>query len=343
VPLITIEEDPYNAETPMHELSRLITPTELFYVRSHFDVPDLNPSAHRLQVEGAVRVPLQLGLEEIRALPPRSVTATLECAGNGRVGLDPSVPGVPWAYGATGTAQFTGASLLHLLELAGIQDAAVEALFIGADRGEVEPGRTVAFERSLPMPLARHPDTLLVWEMNGAPLTPRHGSPLRLVVPRWYAVASVKWLSRIRILTQPFQGHYQTEKYLYEQEAGTPDPTPVSTMRVRAVIARPVEGETLPREKTEIKGMAWAGDAPIRKVDVSVDGGRSWSAADLGSTPSEYAWTPWSLIWFPARPGDYLLMTRATDAAGRAQPLTQSWNAQGYGNNLVHQVRVKVR
>ncbi|MCI0658785.1 MAG: molybdopterin-dependent oxidoreductase, partial [Acidobacteria bacterium] len=200
--LITIEENPYNAETPMRELSRVITPTELFYVRSHFDIPDLAPSTHRLQVEGAVRVPLDLGLREIMDLPSRSVTATLECAGNGRIGLKPRASGVPWAFGATSTAHFTGTSLHHLLDRAGIQDAAVEALFIGADRGEVEPGRTVAFERSLPLSLARHADTLLAWEMNGEPLTPLHGSPLRLVVPRWYAVASVKWLTRIRILTR---------------------------------------------------------------------------------------------------------------------------------------------
>ncbi len=341
--LITIEENPYNAETPMRELSRILTPTELFYVRSHFDIPDLDPAAHRLQIEGAVSVPLNLGLKEIQDLPSRSVTATLECAGNGRIGLEPKVPGVRWAFGATGTAHFTGASLHHLLDRAGIQDAAVEALFIGADRGEVEPGRTVAFERSLPMSLTRHADTLLAWEMNGEPLTRLHGSPLRLVVPRWYAVASVKWLTRIRILTQPFQGHYQTEKYLYEREKGTADKTPVTTMRVRAVIARPAEGEVVPGEGVEIAGMAWAGEAPIRKVEVSVDGGRSWSESILGASPSEYSWTPWRLSWSPASPGEHLLVARATDAAGHAQPLGQSWNAQGYGNNVVHQVRVKVR
>lgn len=341
--LITIEENPYNAETPLRELARVITPTELFFVRSHFDIPDLDPSTYRLQVEGAVHAPFDLGLREIQDLPPRSVTATLECAGNGRIGLEPPAPGVPWAFGATSTAHFSGTSLHHLLDRAGIHDAAVEALFVGADRGEVSPGRTVTFERSLPLSLARHADTLLVWEMNGEPLTPHHGSPLRLVVPRWYAVASVKWLSRIRILTQPFQGHYQTEKYLYEQETGTPDKTPVSTMRVRALIAQPTEGEVLPCKRVEIAGMAWAGEAAIRKVEVSVDGGRSWSAADLGTPPSEYAWTPWSLRWSPAAPGDYLLVARATDAAGHSQPLGQSWNAQGYGNNVVHQIRVRVQ
>jgi DMSO/TMAO reductase YedYZ molybdopterin-dependent catalytic subunit len=342
VRLITIEDHPYNAETPMRELSRVITPIESFFVRSHFDIPDLNPSTHRLQIEGAVRLPLSLDLSEIKALPERRITATLECAGNGRIGLEPKVPGVRWAFGAASTAHFKGASLHHLLDRAGIEDSAVEAVFVGADCGEVEPGRTVPFERSLPISLARHPDTLLTWEMNGEPLTPLYGSPLRLLVPRWYAVASVKWLTRIRIVTQPFQGHYQTEKYVYEQEAGIPDKTPVSLMRVRAVIARPAEGETLPRDKTEISGMAWAGQAPIRKVDVSVDGGRSWMAATLGPAPSEQAWTPWSLSWSPASPGEHLLLARGTDATGQTQPLTQTWNIQGYGNNVAHKVRVKV-
>ena len=340
--LITIEENPYNAETPLRALSRDITPTELFFVRSHFDIPDLDPSTHRIHVEGAVRVPLNLALKEIQDLPSRSVTATLECAGNGRIGLRPQVSGVPWAYGAASTARFTGTSLHHVLDRAGIPDAAVEALFIGADRGEVEPGRTVAFERSLPVSVARQADTLLAWEMNGEPLTRSHGSPLRLVVPRWYAVASVKWLTRIRLLTRPFQGHYQTEKYLYERETGTPDKTQVTTMRLRALIAQPTEGEVLPREKVEIAGMAWAGEGIVSQVEVSVDGGRSWSAARLGASPSEYSWTPWSLSWSPDSPGDYLLMARATDAAGRSQPLGQSWNAQGYGNNAVHQIRVRV-
>jgi DMSO/TMAO reductase YedYZ molybdopterin-dependent catalytic subunit len=161
----------------------------------------------------------------------------------------------------------------HLLERAGLLDTAVEALFVGADRGEVEPGRTVAFERSLPMAVAREDDSILAWEMNGQALDVAHGAPLRLVVPRWYAVASVKWLTRILILTRSFQGHFQTEKYVYDRERGTPDGTPVTRMRVRALIAHPAEGDLLPRAPTEISGMAWAGGSSIRKVEISVDGG----------------------------------------------------------------------
>jgi DMSO/TMAO reductase YedYZ molybdopterin-dependent catalytic subunit len=247
---------------------------------------------------------------------------------------------VRWGFGAAGTAQFAGTSLRHLLELGRVQDSASEVLFIGADRGEVEPGRSVAFERSLPLSLALESDTLLAWEMNGQPLTPEHGAPLRLVVPRWYAVASVKWLTGIRVLTEPFAGYYQAEKYVYEKEAGTRERTPVQGMRVRAIIARPGENETLAAGPVGIAGMAWSGEAPIRKVDVSTDGGAAWQEADLGKAPSPHAWTPWSMRWTPARPGEHVLMARATDAEGRTQPLESSWNAQGYGNNVVQRVRV---
>jgi DMSO/TMAO reductase YedYZ molybdopterin-dependent catalytic subunit len=343
LPLITVEEHPFNAETPLRELSRAITPTDSFYVRSHFDIPSLDPSTYRLDLEGAVRTPLKLSLAEIQAFPARQLTATLECAGNGRVRLEPPVPGVRWGFGATSTAQFSGISLRQLLDRSGVLASGVDVLFIGADRGEVEPGRTVAFERSLPLGMAQQEDTLLAWEMNGEPLTRAHGAPLRLVVPHWYAVASVKWLTRIRILTHAFEGHYQTEKYLYEEESGTPDGAPVTQMRVRAIIAHPGESETLPCSPIDICGMAWAGGASIHKVEVSVDGGISWREAQLGMRPSEHSWVPWRLTWSPSSPGPCVIVARATDSLGKTQPLEQSWNAQGYGNNIAHRVRVLVR
>jgi len=342
MPLVTVEENPYNAETPLADLNRGITPTDLFFVRSHFDVPTLDPASYRLTLDGDGPSPMGFSLRDLKAFPPREVTVTLECAGNGRTRLDPPVPGVRWAYGAAGTARFAGTSLSCLLDRAGAGGGAVEVLFVGADRGEVEPGRVVSFQRSLPLPVARHPDTILAWEMNGEPLTRLHGSPLRLVVPRWYAVASVKWLTHVRLLREPFRGHYQDEKYVYEKEAGTPDGTPVTTLRARAIIASPGDGEHLPHGALRVAGMAWSGVAPVQCVEVSVDGGRTWQEATLGAPLSEHAWTPWQRPWSPSSPGDYLLMARATDAAGHTQPLESSWNAQGYGNNVVQQVRVKV-
>ncbi len=340
--LVTIEQHPFNAETPLAEMAREITPTGSFYVRSHFDMPRLDAAGFHLSVEGAIEKPRAWSFSEILALPRHSITATLECAGNGRTRLEPPVPGVRWGFGAASTASFAGTSLHHLLDGSGVRGSAVETLFVGADRGEVAPGRVVAFERSLPLELARHPDTLLAWEMNGEPLTVEHGAPLRLVVPRWYAVASVKWLTHVRLLERPFTGHFQDEKYIYERERGTPEKTPVSTMRVRAVIARPAEGTRLPRGVTEIAGTAWSGDARVERLEVSVDGGKSWREAALGRAVSEHAWVPWKLSWNFATPGSCLLMARATDASGHSQPLESSWNAQGYGNNVVHQIRVEI-
>ena len=340
--LVTIEEKPFNAETPLAELAREITPTDNFYVRSHFDLPQLDATAFRLAVEGKVESPRSWSLAEIHALPRHSITATLECAGNGRTRLEPAVPGVRWGFGAAGTATFAGTSLHHILDASTVRANAVEALFVGADRGEVGPGRMVAFERSLPLELARHPDTLLAWEMNGEPLTVEHGAPLRLVVPRWYAVASVKWLTHVRLLERPFEGHFQTEKYVYEREHGTSEKAPVSTMRVRSVIARPADGARIPRGVTEIAGTAWSGDARVERVEVSVDGGKSWREAALGRAVSEHAWAPWKISWNFAAPGPCLLLARATDAAGRSQPLESTWNAQGYGNNVAQQIRVEI-
>jgi DMSO/TMAO reductase YedYZ molybdopterin-dependent catalytic subunit len=343
VPLLTVEERPFNAETPLRDLSRSVTPSDLFYVRSHFDIPRLDASEYRLAVEGGLRTVPALSLSEIRALPPRTITATLECAGNGRMLLEPPVPGVRWGFGATSTARFTGASLHHVLDRVGIPDTAVEVLFVGADSGEVEPGRKIAFERSLPLSLARHPDTILAWELNDEPLTPLHGFPMRLVVPRWYAVASVKWLTGIQFLREPFQGHFQAEKYRYQGEKGTPENSPVAAMRVRALVSRPAHGEVLSLAPVEILGVAWSGDAPIRVVEVSFDGGSSWRVADLEQASSEYSWTPWRIGWTPPSPGEYAILSRASDAAGNIQPLSQAWNVQGYGNNAVQRVDVRVR
>jgi DMSO/TMAO reductase YedYZ molybdopterin-dependent catalytic subunit len=178
--------------------------------------------------------------------------------------------------------------------------------------------------------------------MNGQPLTPLHGFPVRLVVPRWYAVASVKWLTRIRLLAEPFEGHFQTEKYRYLGERGTQENSPIRTMRVRSLITAPSQGDLLSRATQEITGVAWSGDAPIAGVAVSVDGGTSWRSAELASPPSEYSWTAWRVAWTPASPGEHALLSRATDAAGNTQPMDQIWNVQGYGNNAVQHVRVRV-
>jgi DMSO/TMAO reductase YedYZ molybdopterin-dependent catalytic subunit len=337
---VPVQDRPFNAETPLEALLEPLTPAELVYVRNHFDVPEADAERWRLRVGGTVEHPRELSLEELQALPRHDVTLTLECAGNGRKLMDPLPPGVPWGLGAVSTVRFTGTPLSALLERAGLRPGTVEVVFTGADRGEAEPGRTVAFARSLPVEEALHPDTLLAWEMNGQPLPPDHGHPLRLVVPQMYGMASVKWLTRIEAVSHPFDGYYQ-DHYRYETPGEEKAPR-VTRMRVRALIATPADGAEV-EGSVEVRGIAWSGEAPVTRVEVSCDGGGSWAEAELGTAPSAYVAALWRLRWTPPGPGAYTLLARATDAAGNTQPLDPLPNVRGYGNNSVQRVRVTSR
>jgi DMSO/TMAO reductase YedYZ molybdopterin-dependent catalytic subunit len=332
-----------NEEAPLRALAEPLTPTADFYQRTNFLVPQIDRATWTLAVHGDVRQPLLLAWDELRGMPARTLTVTLECAGNGRTRMTPLPPGHPWDLGAVSTARFTGVPLRDVLERAGIGGGAVEVAFAGADAGTTETGRFARFERSLPLDAALDPDVLLAWEMNGEPLPPRHGHPLRLVVPGWYGVASVKWLTEIRVLDTPFDGFFQRERYVYRGEAGMADGTPVTRMRVRALVAQPAEGDRLPNAvAADVRGTAWSGEAPVRRVEVSFDGGATWGDARLGRAESPYAAVPWSVAWTPARPGRYELLARATDEAGNVQPLDPVWNELGYGNNVVHRVNLEV-
>jgi DMSO/TMAO reductase YedYZ molybdopterin-dependent catalytic subunit len=341
--LLTVTERPYNAETPLEALAEPITPTRLFYVRSNFAVPKIDLADWRLRVYGEVDLPESFTWDTLRTLPERTVTLTMECAGNGRQMLSPMPSGTPWDLGAVSTAVFTGTSLCDLLDRVRPHAAAREVVMVGADGGEIDGVRVDAFERSLPLPVARDPDVMLAWAINGEPLPPEHGFPLRLVVPGWYGMASVKWLLGIRLVAEPFRGHFQSERYVYVQEQGLPDGTPVTRMRVRSLIATPGDGDTLPLAPLALVGSAWSGYGRIRAVEVSTDGGATWTDAELGDPPAPHAATPWRHRWTPSTPGSYQLVSRAVDDAGNRQPLQQVWNQQGYGNNMVQRVRVEVR
>jgi DMSO/TMAO reductase YedYZ molybdopterin-dependent catalytic subunit len=340
--LIPLESRPFNAETPLAALSEAPTPGHVFYVRNHFDVPRLDAETFRLRVGGRVERPFELSLADLQGMPRRTVTATLECAGNGRRLMQPTPKGAPWGYGAVSTGRFTGTPLGGVLTEAGLLPGTVELVFVGADRGEVTPGRSIAFERSLPPSIAGREDVLLAWSMNGEALTADHGYPLRLVVPGWYGVASVKWLVEIAALDAPFRGYYQREKYVYDGQPGVPEGQPVGAMRVRAVIARPSDGEEVRLGPVEVAGTAWSGVAPVVRVEVSGDGGRSWSSARLGAAEAPHAAMPWRFTWSPPASGEHTLMARAADAAGAVQPLEPVWNAHGYGNNVVQRTRIRV-
>jgi DMSO/TMAO reductase YedYZ molybdopterin-dependent catalytic subunit len=347
--LIPRQRDPDNLEFPFASLSTFITPNNLFYVRNHFAAPNLNPGEWRLRVEGAVRRTLTLSLEELRRLPARTVTATLECAGNGRAFLTPAARGVQWQLGAVSNAEWTGVPLAAVLERAGLRDAAVEVVFEGADRGAVPNEPTLGqihFARSLPLAKARRPEVLLAYRMNGQDLPSAHGAPLRLVVPGWYGMASVKWLTKITAVDRPFLGFWQTMDYsIFERRHGLPALVPLTEMQVKAEIARPRAQEVVrPGAMYRVHGAAWAGESDVTRVEVSSDGGRTWAPARLLGEPVRHAWRLWEYAWrVPAQAGRVRLLARATDARGRTQPLQRDPDRRNYAISHVLPVEVDVR
>lgn len=339
---VPILENPYNAETPLDRLDGEPVPAGDLFVRSHFGVPEIDPRPWCCTLGGAVVRPQSLSLGLLRKHRRRRLAVTLECAGNGRTLLQPAVPGAPWGLGAAGTAEFEGVALADVLEVAQPRSDAVEVAFRGADAGTIADGRRVHFERSLPIDVARHPDTLLAWGMNGGPLAPEHGAPVRLIVPGWYAVASVKWLAAIDVRTELYSGWFQGANYVYRGSSVYAESTPVSRTRVRAIIARPADGQVASRGPLEIAGSAWSGDGAIARVELSLDAGVRWRDAELDPPLSPHAAVPWRARVVIDSSGPLALVARATDTAGNVQPLAPPWNQLGYGNNAAHVVRLTI-
>ncbi|HSD48299.1 MAG TPA: sulfite oxidase [Actinomycetota bacterium] len=321
-----------------------LTPAGMHYLLIHFDIPDADEGTWRVSVGGQVSSPLELSMAELRARPAVTMPVTMECAGNGRARLSPRPVSQPWLDEAIGTAEWTGARLAPILAEAGLADDVVEVVFAGADRG-IQGGVEQDYERSLTVAEASREEVLLAYEMNGRPLPPQHGFPVRLLVPGWYGMTSVKWLTRITAVAEPFDG-YQMDAYRMRDtadEAGVP----VTRMQPRALMAPPGIPDFLTRQRIvdagpiDLLGRAWSGWARIADVEVSVDAG-AWTPAQLGTPPGPHAWVPWRWRW-QAEPGEHELACRATDAAGNVQPVEQRWNHHGFQNNAVQRVRVTVR
>jgi sulfane dehydrogenase subunit SoxC len=335
-----------NHGMPLEALRDPVTPAGLHYVLIHYDVPFVDPAAWRLELEGRVERPVSLSLDELRARPRVTHAVTMECAGNGRAQLEPRPISQPWLVEAVGNAEWTGTPLRGLLEEAGIGRDAVDVVFTGLDRG-VEGGLEQVYQRALPLEEAMREDVLLAYEMGGAPLPPQHGFPLRLLVPGWYGMTSVKWLGRITVLAEPFEGYQHTRAYRLMQSDDDPG-TPVTRILPRSLMAPPGIPDFLTRRRfvqlgpCRLEGRAWSGFGSIERVEVSADGGANWRAAELGEQPSPQAWRGWSYVWDPPGPGDYELASRATDSTGNAQPLEAPWNLKGYANNSVQRVPVTV-
>ncbi|WP_441247721.1 sulfite oxidase [Kitasatospora sp. McL0602] len=336
-----------NHAMPLEALRYEITPVGLHYLLVHYDIPDHDPAAWRLAVDGAVDHPLTLDAKALRVRPRAAHTVTLECAGNGRALLEPRPLSQPWLDGAVGTARWGGTPLAPLLREAGLRPGAVEVLFTGADHG-LERGVEQTYARSLPLAEALRPDVLLADTMNGGPLPPQHGAPLRLLVPGWYGMAQVKWLSRVTVLTEPYDGFQQTTAYRYKQQADDPG-EPVTRIGPRALMIPPGFPDFMSRARVAapgdqlLTGRAWTGRPPVTAVEVSTDGGVSWQRAELGPPADTYGWRAWRYRWPAPAEGLHHLAVRASDASGRTQPTGQAWNRQGMGNNMAQEVDVLIR
>ena len=332
-----------NHSMPLEALRNDTTPPGLHYLLNHFDIPFIDAEQWHLRIGGAVQRSLELNLKALRRSPRISIPVTLECAGNGRSLLRPRPLSQPWRLEAVGTAVWTGVPLSYLLAQAGVEDDAVEVVFTGADSG-IQGGVRQQYARSLPIAEALRPDLVLAYRMNGNDLPPQHGYPLRLVVPGWYGMASVKWVSSIKVLTKPFDGFQQAVAYRYQQDADDAG-IPVTWIKVRSLLVPPGVPDFFTRSRTVqagpvlLTGRAWSGEGAVQRVEVGIDG--KWAPAHLEHPAGPFAWCAWSLPWM-ADPGDHELACRATDATGTTQPLEQVWNYQGMGNNVVQRVKVTV-
>lgn len=340
VGLVIRQREPVNLESPFDQLDSFLTPSSLFYIRSHFKAPKLEAASYELKVDGAVAAPRSFRYEDLRRMPSETRVATLECAGNSRIFLVPQVEGAQWQLGAVGNAEWTGVPLRHLLEKAALSDDATEIVFEGADRGTPKekpiPPEPISYARSLPRAKALSSEVLVAYQMNGQDLSQDHGYPVRLIVPGHYGMASVKWLTGIHAVREKFEGYWQTSDYAYWQEVdGKAVRTPLGEMSVKSQIARPRTYEVVPGgQPYTIFGACWCGEADVQEVELSTDGGASWEPAELLDAPVRFAWRRFQFPWkVPEQPGRYELMARAKDSRGCKQPEQHDAN---FGTYVIH-------
>lgn len=348
--MLVHERDPFNAEpSPSALVGHFVTPVEAFYSRNHGPVPTPDPDAWRLTLDGLVQEPARLSLADLRhRWPAHSLTATLQCAGNRRAGLVAvrDIPGEdPWRDGATSTAEWTGVRLADVLTAAGLSGDAAHVAFEAPDVSDLaDPPQP--YGSSIPIDKALADEVLLAWAMNGEPLTPVHGAPLRVVVPGYIGARSVKWLQRITVRQSPSENYFQASAYRLLPADADPDDTgsglSLGPIALNSAILQPVQGERIPAGPTVVRGYAFAGGGRrVARVDVSADGGITWHQADLGDDAGRWAWRLWSAT-VDVDPGDVHLVARAWDDSAAMQPAdpVDLWNPKGYVNNSWPRVAV---
>ena len=338
---------PQDWETPVALLNSWITPADVFYVRSHLYTPTVDLETWTLTIAGEVDRPVTLRMTDLRQMPQVTMPVTLECAGNGRAFFDPPVAGTQWQRGAVGTARWTGIRLSDLLKRAGLKPSGRYVWFDGAD---TPMGNVPDFVRQLPRVKAVHPDTLLAFQMNGQPLPITNGFPLRVIVPGWEGAYWVKWLTHIQVSDHEQDGFWVQTAYRYPRIRVSPgaavdpkDTDPLTGLGVKSIITMPTTGAVRFGQSVDVSGFAWAGEATIARVDISVDGGSTWSAATLGSDQAPYAWRQFRFAWNPTERGSFVVFSRAADDRGRVQPVVPRWNPSGYLWNAIDRVQVDVQ
>jgi DMSO/TMAO reductase YedYZ molybdopterin-dependent catalytic subunit len=338
--MIIRQKEPNNLETPLDQVDSYLTPTELFYIRSHFSAPKLELASYRLRIGGAVTNPLSLTYQQLREMPAETQVATLECAGNSRVFMVPQVSGAQWELGAVGNAEWTGVSLGALLERAGLAADACEIVLEGADRGtpkeEPIPPDPVSYARSLPRNKAIQREVLIAYQMNGREIPLDHGYPVRAIVPGHYGMASVKWLTHIAAVREPFRGYWQTSDYGYwDYLDEKPVRRALAELKLKSEIIKPRVYETVaPNQRYTVVGVAWAGETDVTEVYVSTDGGETWGEGEFIDPIQRYAWRRWKFDWVtPRKKGHYTLLARAKGADGCVQPEKHDPN---YGTYVIN-------
>ena len=338
---------PPDFETPVALLDSFITPNDLFYVRSHLPIPQVDAAAFSLKVGGEVNAPLTLSLDEIKKLPAVTITTTLECAGNGRAFFAPALAGIQWEKGAVGTARFTGTRLSEILKKAGTKTTGVNVEMHAADR---PLGTMPAFVRQVPMAKAMHPDTIIAWDMNGQAIPLPHGSPLRAIIPGWEGAYSVKWLNALNVIAKDSDSFWVATGYRYPNRQVAPgaavdakDMEPLTGLVVKSLITTPANGASLAVGKVLVGGFAWAGENDITKVDVSIDNGATWQPTRLTGEQARFSWRRFEFELNATKPQSYLILSRATDSKGNSQPAVSQWNPSGYLWNQYDSVRVEIK
>jgi DMSO/TMAO reductase YedYZ molybdopterin-dependent catalytic subunit len=317
--------------SPDQTVRKWMTSTGDFFVRNHFETPKITEENWNLEIGGLVTKPVKFSYADLLLAASVRRPLTVECAGNRSGGAGVS------------TAVWSGVPLADLLKQAGAQSDATTVILHGADVGEGDGLHSVThYARSIPVEKAMDPSTLLAYEMNGAPLPPEHGFPLRALVSGWYGMDSVKWLTRIELSPEPFKGYFQQERYVAVRTNG--ERQAITGMRVSSKFLRPLNDEEIKAKTYRIEGLAWAGEHKISKVELGFEGNGDWQAAVLGESPVAMVWTPWSFVWSIPRAGQYAIAVRATDDQGNSQPLTRDPNRKDeYELNSSQRVSVNVR